>query len=73
MVEEKPESELKRLRKEQSTTRQDEVFGGLSKAEGAEYDRKTERIYELESEIQAMVVADHKSQSHVRVRSFVSS
>jgi hypothetical protein len=63
MAKEKPEFELTRLRKEQSTTREDEVFGGLSKAEWAEYDGKTERIYELESEIQAMAVAEHKSQS----------
>jgi hypothetical protein len=52
MVEEKPQSELQRLRKDQSKARQDEVFGGLSLAERAEYNAKAERIHELESEIQ---------------------
>jgi hypothetical protein len=63
MAKEKPEVELTRLRQEQITTREDEVFGGLSKAEWAEYDGKTERISELESKIQAIAVAEHKSQS----------
>jgi hypothetical protein len=49
---EKRESELKRLRAEQYKTLQDEVFGGLSPAEQAEYNRKSERIHELESKIQ---------------------
>jgi hypothetical protein len=49
MVEEKPQSELMRLRKEQNKTRRDEVFGGLSSAELAEYEGKAERIHELES------------------------
>lgn len=63
MAKEKPEFELTRLRKEQIATREDEIFGGLSQAEWVEYDGKTERIYELESEIQAIAVAEHKSQS----------
>jgi hypothetical protein len=49
MVEEKPQSELIRLRKEQNKTRRDEVFGGLSPAELAEYDGKAARIHELEN------------------------
>jgi hypothetical protein len=49
MVEEKPQSELMRLRKEQNKTRRDEVFGGLSSAELAEYEGKAERIHQLES------------------------
>jgi len=49
MVEEKPQSELIRLRKEQNKTRRDEVFGGLSPAELAEYDGKAQRIHELEN------------------------
>jgi hypothetical protein len=40
---------LIRLRKEQSKTRRDEVFGGLSLTELAEYDGKAERIHELEN------------------------
>ena len=49
MGEEKPQSELIRLRKEQNKTRRDEVFGGLSPAELAEYDGKAARIHELEN------------------------
>jgi hypothetical protein len=51
MAKEQHESELKRLRTEQNKTRQDEVFGGLSSAERAKYDGKSERIHKLESEI----------------------
>jgi hypothetical protein len=50
MAEEKLQSELTRLRKEQKKARQDEVFGGFSDAEQAEYDENAERICELESE-----------------------
>jgi len=63
MAKEKSECELKRLRTEQNKTRQDEVFGGLSPAERAEYEGKSERIHELESEIQASAVAEKSSQS----------
>jgi hypothetical protein len=62
MAKEKPQSELTRLRTEQEKTRRDEVFGGLTPAERAEYKRKSERIYELESEIQASAVAEKSSQ-----------
>jgi hypothetical protein len=48
MAKENPESELTRLRKEQNKTQQDEVFGGLSPAERAEYNGKAKRINELE-------------------------
>jgi hypothetical protein len=51
MAREKHESELKQLRTEQSKTLQDEVFGGLSPAERARYEVKSERIHKLESEI----------------------
>jgi len=51
MVREKHESELKRLRTEQTKSRQDEVFGGLSPAERAKYNEKSERIHQLESQI----------------------
>jgi hypothetical protein len=51
MAMEKHQSKLDRLRQEQNKTRQDEVFGGLSRAERARYDIKSERIHKLESEI----------------------
>jgi hypothetical protein len=63
MVEGKLQSELTRLRKEQTRTRLDEVFGGLSPAERTEYDAKVERIHVLESEIQTSEVAKKSSQS----------
>jgi hypothetical protein len=50
---EQPESELKRLRKEQNRARHDEVFGGLSPAEQAAYDGKAARIRQLESDFMA--------------------
>jgi hypothetical protein len=40
------------LQKKQKKALQDEVFGGLSKAERAEFDRRAERIRALESEPQ---------------------
>src|SRR5438105_6867707 len=43
-----PENELLRLRREQSKTRQDKIFGGLSHAERAVYNTKQNRIHELE-------------------------
>ena len=57
MVQKTSQSELTRLRKEQNKARQNEVFGGLSPAERAEYNGKAERIHDLESEIQASAVA----------------
>jgi len=57
MVETKPHSELRLLRNDQKKARQDDVFGGLSPAERAEYNGKAERIHDLESEIQASAVA----------------
>lgn len=44
-------SELIRLRKEQTKTREEEVFGGLLPAERAQYDQKAQRINELEIEL----------------------
>jgi hypothetical protein len=58
VVQKTSQSELTRLRKDQNKARQDEVFGGLSPAERAEYSGKEERIHKLESEIQASAVAD---------------
>ena len=45
------QTELLRLRNEQAKTRRDELFGGLSPAERAAYDRKQRRIHELEDQI----------------------
>ncbi len=48
-VEHEPaQSELSRLRKEQAKTLRDEVFGGLSSTERVAYNRKQDRIRELE-------------------------
>ena len=63
MVPEKREAELKRLLKEQHKARQDEVFGGFSPAERAEYEGKADRIHALESEIQASAVSKKGSLS----------
>ena len=48
MEHENPRSELIRLLKEQNKARQNEVYGGLSPAEKAEYDARSQRIHELE-------------------------
>lgn len=53
MPHESSQAELARLLKEQAKTRQDEVFGGLSPVERAEYNRKVKRINELEAELTA--------------------
>jgi hypothetical protein len=58
---EKPEAELKRLLKEQHKARQDEVFGGFSPAERAEYEEKADRIHALESEIQPSAASKKSS------------
>ena len=52
MRNETPYCELIRLRKEQTKTREDEVFLGLSPAERAQYDQKTQRINVLENKLQ---------------------
>jgi len=61
MSKEKPELELNRLRTELGRTRQDEIFGGLSTAELAEYNRKAERIHELLGEIHVSAIAERSS------------
>jgi hypothetical protein len=48
MEDETPHDELVRLLKAQLKARRDEVFGGLSHAEQAGYNRRSERIRELE-------------------------
>jgi hypothetical protein len=62
MVQKKSQSELTLLLKDQDKARQDEVFGGLSPAERAEYNGRAERIHKLESEIRASGVAEKRSQ-----------
>ena len=57
-VAESPKSELARLRKRQLQARQDEVYGGLSESERAEYDTRGERIKELDAELQTLASAD---------------
>jgi hypothetical protein len=61
MAKENRESELAQLRNEQDKTHEDEVLGGLTKAERAEYDRKTQRINKLEIEQSTSAVAEKKS------------
>jgi len=46
------QSELTHLRKQQAKARQDEVFGGLSRAERAEYAARAKRIHDLETELE---------------------
>jgi|HubBroStandDraft_5_1064220.scaffolds.fasta_scaffold1611828_1 hypothetical protein len=48
MDRETPRVEALRLLRELHQTRQDEIFGGLSVSERNEYDRKANRISELE-------------------------
>jgi hypothetical protein len=52
LAEEDPRPELGRLLKEQYKTRQDELYGGLSGDERAEYDAKAERIDELKKQLE---------------------
>jgi hypothetical protein len=58
MVHEKPEFELARLRKEQFESLQDELYGCLSLAARAEYERKVERIQVLQGMVQTAALAE---------------
>ena len=51
MQSESSQVELDRLRREQSQTRQNEVFGGLSTEERVDYEIKADRIQELERKV----------------------
>jgi hypothetical protein len=51
MKSETPEAEVARLRREQSKTRQDQIFGGLSSEEWSAYEHKEKRIRELEFQL----------------------
>jgi hypothetical protein len=53
MTDEKLQSELRRLNTLQSRARQDEVFGGFSRAQRIEYNKREKRIHDLETELQA--------------------
>lgn len=53
MTDEKLQSELRRLNTLQSRARQDEVFGGFSRAQRIEYNKRERRIHDLETELQA--------------------
>ena len=60
MVQKNSQSELKLLLHDQDKARQNEVFGGLSPAERAEFNGRAERIHKLESEIRASAVAEKR-------------
>jgi hypothetical protein len=51
MMTEAPQLELEHLRKQQAQVRADEVFGGLSPTERTAYDRRRDRILELEHDL----------------------
>jgi hypothetical protein len=55
MSDETRESELLRLRREQRKTREDEVFLGSSIAERDDYEKKEERIREIDRELREQV------------------
>jgi hypothetical protein len=48
---ETPKLELERLRRQQAKSRTDEVFGGFSSAERADYDVRQDRIHKLEDDL----------------------
>ena len=66
MAVENPKSELARLREEQRQARQDEVYGGFSKSERAEYDTRAQRIHELDSQLLTMTSADEAASEQRR-------
>jgi hypothetical protein len=51
MMTKAPQLELEHLRKQQTQVRADEVFGGLSPTERTAYDRRRDRILELEHDL----------------------
>jgi hypothetical protein len=51
MSDENPRSELIRLRKAQRKAEQDEIYGGFSKVERAEYDDRGKRIRQLDRQL----------------------
>jgi hypothetical protein len=59
-------SELAALLKEQRQARQDEVYGGFSKSERAEYDARAQRIHELDARLLTMTSADEAASEQRR-------
>jgi hypothetical protein len=57
MEDESLTAELARLRKRQHDIRENEVYGGLSKAERAEYEIGAKRIDELTRQIEAIALS----------------
>jgi hypothetical protein len=66
MEHENPHSELVYLLEEQSKTRRDEVFGGLSEQERSEYNGRAERIHELDAQLQRMANTDRDAAEQTR-------
>jgi hypothetical protein len=66
MDDESPSAELERLRRRQLITRQNEVYGGLAKAERAEYETGAKCIDAL---IKAMALFDTQSEARQPYRS----
>lgn len=65
MEDESSSAELARLRKQQLKTRQNEVYGGLSRDERAKYDTTTKRIDELTKQFEA-IASSNKAQAEQR-------
>jgi hypothetical protein len=57
------QSELARLRRDQRESLESEVFLGLTPAERAEYDRKTDRIHALEIDLALSGITERSLQS----------
>jgi|HubBroStandDraft_1064217.scaffolds.fasta_scaffold38318_2 hypothetical protein len=63
MEDETPSSELARLRNQQHDIPENEVYGGLSKAERAEYEAGAKRIDELTRQMEAIALSAGLKQS----------
>ena len=65
MEDETLSAELARLRDQQFSARQNEVYGGLSKVEQADYDARVKRIYELTKQVEA-IASSNRAQAEQR-------
>jgi hypothetical protein len=65
MEDETLSAELARLRDQQFSARQNEVYGGLSKVEQADYDARAKRIYELTKQVEA-IASSSRAQAEQR-------
>jgi hypothetical protein len=65
MEDETLSAELARLRDQQYSARQNEVYGGLSKVEQADYDARANRIYELTKQV-AAIASSSRAQAEQR-------